>query len=138
VTYRDRPIECPRCGVELVRHEVAERWKCGRCKGVLVGVGEVARELVEVAPELAPDGPITDLTTIGRRTTAAPLACPACASLLEPVFLGGVEVDRCYHDQLLWFDAGELPWVLDIARERHDATADPWLVRVMRHLFGEF
>ena len=36
------------------------------------------------------------------------LPCPACDKPMSPVSLRGVEIDRCYHDQLLWFDPTEL------------------------------
>src|SRR5262249_33601391 len=129
MTYRDRPIECPRCRVELQRADTHETWRCAKCKGVLSGVAEVVTALVAVAPELV-DGDVLDLPTIGRRTVAPALPCSVCGGDLEPVFLGGVELDRCYHDQLVWFDRGELALVLETARTQKSDRETPWLRRL--------
>jgi Zn-finger nucleic acid-binding protein len=136
MTYRDRPLQCPRCGTELVRSDTRDAWRCERCRGALLGVGEVARRLVEVAPDLAPDGNILALPTLGRRTTAPLIKCPACAAEMKPVFLGGLDVDRCYHDELIWFDMGELDHVLEVAASQRDARHPSWLLRIVRALVG--
>jgi Zn-finger nucleic acid-binding protein len=53
---------------------------------------------------------------------------------MEPVFLGGVELDRCYHDEQLWFDRGEIGRVVDRAREQ--APALGVFATLLRRLFG--
>jgi Zn-finger nucleic acid-binding protein len=119
--YRDRPVTCARCGVELVREGTREIWTCKRCSGSLVGVGELVTELLAVAPHLLPEGGVQTISTIGRRSTQPLIRCPACRSEMEPVFLGGVELERCYHDELLWFEQGETQAVLDRALQlEHD------------------
>ncbi len=56
---------------------------------------------------------------------------------MEPVFLGGFDVDRCYHDEQIWFDAFEHRLVLESAREQHQArTPSSWLARLRANLFG--
>ena len=136
MTYRDRPLQCPRCGGELVRPDISDHWRCTRCRGVLAGVSDVARRLVEVAPDLAPEGHIRDLPTLERRRTVDPVTCPACAAQMAPVFLGGLDVDRCYDDELLWFDPGELDHVLEIAATQHEDRHPHWLVRLVRAMVG--
>ena len=137
VTYRDRPVTCPRCGLELSRREVGEVWTCGKCQGVLTGVGELVQELVATAPELVPPGGVGGITTIGRRSTSRSLVCPGCAGDMEPVFLGGVELDRCYQDELMWLDAGEQARVVAVARGQHAEREDNWLRRMMARWFGD-
>ena len=135
MTYRDRAVQCPRCGLELVRADERDRWRCTKCKGALFGVGEVVRELVATAPELVPKGGAGGLTTLGRRTVAPLLACSVCGAPMEPVFLGGVDVDRCFHDELIWFDRGELALVVDVARDQHREREQSWLVRLLAFWF---
>jgi Zn-finger nucleic acid-binding protein len=134
MAYRDRAITCPRCKVELQRHGLTDRWRCAKCRGVGVGVSEIVRELLVIAPDLLPAGGVAGLTTLGRRS-ATTLTCPACGAPMEPVFLGGVHVDRCYHDELIWFDDIELDRVLDIARAQRAARDQSWLGR-LASLFG--
>ena len=136
MTYRDRPLQCPRCGNELVRSDARDAWRCERCRGRLLGVAEVVRKLVEVAPDLAPEGNVRALPTLGRHTTGPLVPCPACGASMEPVFLGGLDVDRCYHDELVWFDTGELDRIVGIAGDQRDARHPPWLVRIVRALIG--
>lgn len=131
MSYRDRAIQCPRCGLELVRGDERDRWRCGKCKGVLLAVSEVVRELVTAAPDLVPADGIGGLPTLGRRTTAPLITCSLCGAPMEPVFLGGVEVDRCYHDDMVWFDRGELGLVVDIAGDQRRERERTWLARLL-------
>jgi Zn-finger nucleic acid-binding protein len=135
MTYRDRAVQCPRCGVELTRADARDRWRCGKCKGALFSVGEVVRELVVTAPDLVGTGGVVGLTTLGRRTIAPLLDCSVCGGPMEPVFLGGVDVDRCYHDELIWFDRGELALVVDVATDQHRDRDQSWLVRMLAFWF---
>ena len=135
MAYRDRPVTCPRCKLDLQRHEVTDRWRCAKCAGIVVGVSDVVRELLVIAPDLLPAGGVTGLTTRARRS-ATTLSCPACSAPMEPVFLGGVDVDRCYHDELIWFDDVELDRVLDIARAQRDQRHQSWLGKLAAALFA--
>ena len=54
MAYRDRPITCPRCRVQLQRHAAADRWRCAMCSGIVLGIPEVVRELLVIAPDLLP------------------------------------------------------------------------------------
>jgi Zn-finger nucleic acid-binding protein len=130
MSYRDRPLRCPRCGIELSRIDGRDRWRCAKCQGALFAVVEVICELVAAAPDLVPDAGIGGLTTLGRRSAAPLLACAQCGAPMEPVFLGGVDVDRCYHDEVLWFDRNELRWVVETAHEQHRERARSWLARI--------
>ena len=132
MTYRDRPLDCPRCKVALVRRENGDLWTCSRCDGALIAVEHVIRELVEIAPDLAPASRrAVDLSTPGRRATEPALTCTSCERVMEPVFLGGVDADRCVHDQLLWFDAGEHSTVLARADEQRRDRRRSWLARLL-------
>lgn len=117
MAYRDRPIDCPRCRIGLARLDTGERWGCLTCEGMLVGVADVIEQLLVVAPHLAPEGGIGDLSTIGRRAPIdEQIECPICGDAMEPVYLGGVELDRCRHDQVIWFGRREFAKVIDVAR----------------------
>lgn len=130
MTYRDRAVQCPRCGLELTRGDAADVWRCGKCAGALLGVAELVKQLLTIAPDLAPEGDVRGLPTIGRKSREPALPCASCGAPLEPVFLGGVELDRCYHDELVWLDAGELERVLAVARKQADAR-ESWLARLL-------
>lgn len=101
----------------------------------MFAVGEVVRELVTTAPDLVPEGGVGGLTTLGRRTIAPLLPCSLCGAPMEPVFLGGVDVDRCYHDEVMWFDRGELVQVVDVAKDQHREREKSWLVRLLAFWF---
>jgi len=135
MSYRDRAIQCPRCGLELMRSDARDRWRCTKCKGAMFAVEEVVRELVATAPELVPQGGVSGLTTLGRRTIAPLLDCSVCGGPMEPVFLGGVDVDRCYHDELIWFDRGELALVVDVAHDQERRREQSWLMRLLAFWF---
>jgi Zn-finger nucleic acid-binding protein len=124
-------VECPRCRIELRRPDGRDAWSCSRCAGIFVSVGDLVDQLVNVAPDLVAHSEGRSLTTLGRRTVAPPLACPQCAAPMDPVFVGGVEADRCYHDEHVWFDASELEIVVDRAREQH-AMRHPSLMARLR------
>lgn len=133
MTYRDRSFECPRCRVELARRDDTDLWACRRCSGALVGETELAQQLVAIAPELAQ--PHDGVAMVARKATET-LGCPVCAGELEPVFLGGVEVERCVVDRLVWFDRDEQDLVLDTARHQHAQRTAGWLRRLTQSLFG--
>jgi Zn-finger nucleic acid-binding protein len=135
VTYRDRAVQCPRCGLELTRADGRDRWLCAKCQGALIAVSEVVRELVVSSPDLVPEGGVGGLPTLGRRSVAPLLDCSICGAPMEPVFLGGIEIDRCYHDQMLWFDRGELAAVVDVARDQHRERDKNWFVRLLAFWF---
>jgi Zn-finger nucleic acid-binding protein len=135
MSFRDRAIQCPRCAIELIRADERDRWRCTKCKGALFAVGEVVHELVVTAPDLVGSGGVAGLTTFGRRTIAPLVDCSVCGAPMEPVFLGGVDVDRCYHDELIWFDRGELALVVDVAADQHRVREQSWLVRLLAFWF---
>jgi hypothetical protein len=89
---------------------------------LLVTVEEMINALLAVEPGLYPVAGVKGLTTIGRRARGAQLACCVCRSPFEPVFLGGEEIERCYKDEVLWFDVDEHDRALAAARGQH---ADP-------------
>ncbi|MBK7197656.1 MAG: zf-TFIIB domain-containing protein [Myxococcales bacterium] len=131
--FRDRPPSCPRCRHSLERGvEAEDRWHCGGCDGALLATSEVVDALLAVAPDLQPGGSVRDLSTMGRRGVALP--CPQCDALMEPSYLGGVEVDRCRRDGLFWLDLGELDRVLAQAVAQRDARAEP--LGRLRRWFG--
>ena len=96
-----------------------------------MAIGEVVRELVAIAPDLVPRDGIGGLPTLGRRTAERLLPCGVCGAEMEPVFLGGVPLDRCYHDELLWFDRGEIERVLAVAAEQRAERTSSWLIKLL-------
>jgi Zn-finger nucleic acid-binding protein len=134
--YRDRPLECPRCRIELDRNETREVWKCKRCTGSLVGTAELIAALVKIAPELvAKEAHLSGVAMVPRRSVDI-VPCSICGGDLDPAFLGGVDIDHCTVDHVVWFDRGELGLVLDSARRQHAGHAQPWFARLVSSLFG--
>jgi len=118
MTYRDLTFQCPRCRCDLERTDASDHWHCQACGGVAVGVEDLIHELVAIAPDLLPPDGVRGLSTLGRRNGDR-LPCAVCGQLMEPVFLGGMELDRCYTDEQIWFDVNELDQVLDAATEQY-------------------
>lgn len=135
MSYRTRSIDCPRCRTALTRLEARDLWRCGGCAGELVAEGELIAELLRVAPDLLPEG-TPRLPTRSRPPTGPSAPCGVCRAPMSPVFLGGIDVDRCHADELLWFDARELERVLARATAQHEGRQRGWLERVVRGLFG--
>lgn len=129
--FRDRPPSCPRCRVELDRIAADDRFRCAGCDGVVLNAGTLVAELLAVDPSLRDGIRIRDIHTIGRRTDEE-LPCAVCGGAMEPVFLGGVAIDRCRADGVLWFDVGELEEVLSRTAEQRDDRS----VGLLRRLFG--
>jgi len=126
--YRDPPAApyrapgvpstpCPRCAVGLSTSEVAglRLEVCARCEGLFIGKGPMMSALESPA--------ITDeLRAILPRTRTAQdhpgpmyVKCPQCATLMNrSQYMHGAKViiDYCKRHGI-WFDAGELPVVLD-------------------------
>lgn len=120
--YRDRPLQCARCCLELRRDGARDVWTCSRCGGALVAVEELIGELARQVPSLVPDSGAKDITTLGRRTTQL-VNCPSCSASMEPVFLGCVD------------DDGETGQILARAHEQ-ERTDGHWLADRLRRLFG--
>lgn len=101
--FRDTDPQCPRCGKPLARYADRDKWRCRACNGVLVGKDQL---VVEIGPHATT---VLDGETDPARQALHP--CPACAYPMTPYTIGGaggVELDRCVADQLVWFDGGEL------------------------------
>lgn len=134
MTYRERVLRCPRCRVDL-QVESAEVARCGKCAGVFVAVPRLLAELVKIDPALVPAegaAAIRTVRTMGRRATEPALACAACGEPMAPIFLGGRDVDRCYHDDAIWFDRGEHAGVLAAAEaQAHPPPPLPWWKRLL-------
>jgi Zn-finger nucleic acid-binding protein len=114
--FRDRTPVCPRCQIDLERAEdEREAWHCSRCAGTALGVGDLIDDLLDVAPHLRPADRVRDVVTVSRRATAH-LPCPACGKVMEPVYLGAVEIERCRADNLVWLERGERGAVIARAR----------------------
>ncbi|HET7506077.1 MAG TPA: zf-TFIIB domain-containing protein [Kofleriaceae bacterium] len=133
MAYRDRPPVCPRCGVELVRRQRRDVWRCPRCTGMQLALAEVERRLRVLAPEIS-DELIRDIMTV-RRSRAAAIACPSCGRPMQPVAMSGVPVARCNIDHQIWFDARELERIAERAGARHQSQRS-WLSRLFSHLFA--
>jgi Zn-finger nucleic acid-binding protein len=141
VAYRDRPPVCPRCGVELLRRQRRDIWRCPRCAGVQLATGEVERRLRLLAPDIS-DDVIRDVMTARRsragvtaRRSEVVITCPSCSRPMQPIMMGGVRVARCDSDDQIWFDATELDRVIARAGARHESQRS-WLARLCSHLFA--
>lgn len=98
--FRDKVLQCPRCGKPLVRYAERDKWRCKVCNGVLVGGDQLVVEI----------GPHSEIVLTAAADPARPAIhpCPACAFPMTPFTIGSVEVDRCVDDRLVWFDGGEI------------------------------
>ena len=133
VAYRDRSPVCPRCGVELLRRQRRDIWRCPRCTGMQLAASEVERRLRLLAPDISGDV-IRDVLT-ARRSRAAAISCASCGRTMQPIVMGGVPVARCDADDQIWFDANELDRVVELAAARHKSQRS-WLARLFSHLFA--
>jgi Zn-finger nucleic acid-binding protein len=136
MTYRDRPLSCPDCRVELARSEIGERWQCPRCRGVCMGVGEIAARVLAAAPQLRPAGRVDGVSTPSRRPESGRRVrdCPRCGTAMRCVYLGGAPIERCDEDALLWLDPGELDAIATQAQAQAREGRGVWrsLVRALR------
>lgn len=133
VAYRDRLPACPRCGVELVRRQRRDVWRCPRCTGTQLAAAEVERRFRLLAPDIS-DDVIKDVMT-ARRSRAAAIPCPTCSRSMQPVVFGGVRAARCNADDQIWFDASELERIVALAGARH-LQQRSWIARLLSHLFA--
>lgn len=44
------------------------------------------------------------------------MKCPKCNGKLIAKMANGVEIDQCNHCGGIWFDAGELDWLMDVPK----------------------
>lgn len=114
MAVRDKSMECPRCGERLVRYEQRDKWRCKTCFGALVGIEQLAVEVGAAAAD------IVDGAQDPERPAIHP--CPVCAFPMTPYTVagaaaaggrGGIELDRCVEDRVVWFDTGEIGKVRD-------------------------
>ena len=141
VAYRDRPPACPRCGVELLRRQRRDIWRCPRCAGVQLAAAELARRLRVFAPEISDDVSRDVMTArraragAGRRGGPAVVTCATCSRPMERVAMGGVRVQRCEADDQIWLDSAELERIADHVGARHESQRS-WIARLFAHLFA--
>jgi Zn-finger nucleic acid-binding protein len=133
VAYRDRPPVCPRCGVELLRRQRRDIWRCPGCSGTQRAAFEVERRLRLLAPDISDDVIRGAKMTWGPQVPA--IACPSCQRPMLGVVMGGVLVARCDPDDQFWFDANEFERVIDLAEARHQSQQS-WVSRLFAHLFA--
>lgn len=98
--FRDKELQCPRCGKPLAHYPDRDKWRCRTCNGVLVGGEQL---IVEI-------GPHAQAVMEGEGDTTRPAIhpCPACAFPMTPYTIAPVELDRCIADRVVWFDGGEI------------------------------
>lgn len=134
MAFRDRPPTCPRCRGELTRDSGGRsRWTCSHCRGMALSVAELVSELIVVAPDLIPSDGFLDVAT-PQRVQGVPLPCPLCGSAMQPVFLGGADVDRCRPDGVIWFDTSEIDRAIAAAASQHDQRSAGLLGRLIEFL----
>jgi Zn-finger nucleic acid-binding protein len=107
-----------------------DRWHCPQCTGSLVALADLVDELLAIAPDLQPAGRVRDVQTRTRRSTTK-LSCTICGSAMESALLGGVELERCRADAVLWFDRDEADRVAARAAEQRDLRQAGVLRRFM-------
>lgn len=100
-----------------------------------IEVGELIRLFLRFAPDLLPRGGASGLETLAWPSARPPINCAACGKPMEPVMLHGITVDRCYQDELVWFDARELDKLIDAAIAGHHARKG-WAQRLRELLFA--
>ncbi len=44
------------------------------------------------------------------------MKCPKCSGNLKAVIANGIEIDQCDNCNGIWFDVGELDWLLDVPK----------------------
>jgi hypothetical protein len=102
--YRDKPMQCPRCGKPLVQYENRDKWRCKQCYGALVGRAQLVVEVGELAAQ------VLEGDADASRPAIHP--CPICAFPMTPYTIGAgkqaIEVDRCVEHEVVWFDHGEI------------------------------
>ncbi len=101
--FRDKELQCPRCGKPLASYPGRDKWRCRTCNGVLVGGEQL---VVEIGPQATA---VLDSEADPSRPAIHP--CPGCAFPMTPYTVAGtppVELDRCVGDGLVWFDGGEI------------------------------
>jgi len=100
MAFRDQAMKCPRCGVDLVRYDDRDKWRCKTCNGALVGGEQLEVELGELAKAVLHD------EADPARPAIHP--CPVCAFPMTPYTVDTIEIDRCVGDSIVWFDGGEI------------------------------
>lgn len=96
------PLCCPRDRTELTPFRIGEVSvdTCGRCSGVWLDAGELAR--------VAHDEEMEQLVRASVDAVPSAFACPRCAGVCRAAKLEGVEMDSCAACGGIWVDAGEL------------------------------
>ncbi|HET9625052.1 MAG TPA: zf-TFIIB domain-containing protein [Kofleriaceae bacterium] len=133
MAYRDRPPACPRCGVELVRRQRRDIWRCPRCTGMQLAISEVERRLRLIASDISDE--VVRAVMTARRSRASAVRCALCDRLMQSVTLAGVPAGLCASDDQLWFDARELDRMIERAGAHHQMERS-WLARLLSHLFA--
>jgi hypothetical protein len=98
-------------------------------------VSTLVRRLYMIAPELVPDGGGAGLPMARRPATEPRLPCAVCSKPMAPVRFHEIDLDRCYVDEMIWFDASELDRVIDAVIREHDANRS-WVTRLLDSLFA--
>lgn len=119
--FRDQPMDCPQCGKQLSQYDDRDKWRCKTCNGVLVGFEQLEVELGELGDLVLDDDPD------GSRVAARP--CPMCAFAMSPYTMGGVELDRCQNDAIVWFDGGEIGRLRTLIAEAN--PEQPFITRIV-------
>ncbi len=101
--------ECPNCGTQLVREQIAGGvvFGCPKCHGLMAGLGYLRQHLFSQ--------PHLNMIWQQARDTYAITSrkCPHCDKPMKQVLVGGedeeaVELEVCTSCQQIWFDADEL------------------------------
>lgn len=120
---------CPRCQSGLLESRSGDLFVhgCGGCGGLWLDNGN-ARRAIDASSSHASHLSRQASRSARRpvRTSAATLACPACAQSLDRIQLApsGVEVDIC-QSHGTWFDRDELTTILRIAEPASTSAFTP-------------
>jgi Zn-finger nucleic acid-binding protein len=126
-------LTCPDCKIQLdaFAGENGRLYDCNRCGGQFVETA-LLRDLLERRAVCGAAVPRREPTRPGELPKVRYVPCPVCAALMGRKNFGGhsgVIIDEC-RSHGVWFDAGELPRVLDfverggLAEERRRELAE--------------
>ena len=105
------------------------------CAWYALALCGLVRLVMRVAPSLLVNRGVDGLATPPRSPSQPPVICAACGQPTKPVTFHGVDLDRCFKDELVWFDATELDRVLDAAIADHDSRKS-WIERLRDLLYA--
>jgi len=110
MAFRNMSFACPACNDALAA-DAPIAW-CKACNGVWVSEAELEERVRIVRGKSELDLTLVFIPDHSSSHSQTRRPCPLCRQPLGHTFLGDAHVDRCDQKHGIWFDAGELEWVL--------------------------